>query len=123
MSFRPERRVACFLAATILVVLAVIGLAFASRSSENLAFCTIAAPLGWLVAGIAALTIAAVSIVFTMSVCEKRISDGPELRSSSCAACGGDIIEGWRLCPHCGELLECDVRLPLHCRIAEGGET
>ena len=35
---------------------------------------------------------------------------------ASCAACGKQIIEVWRLCPHCGQLLECDMSLPI-----EGG--
>ena len=38
--------------------------------------------------------------------------------ATSCAACGKPIIEEWRLCPHCGELLECELTLPV-----EGGPT
>lgn len=97
--------------------------ALVSRVGGWFAFCTVAAPFGWLVAGIAALTIAGVSIALLGSVRKPDLADEPELRSSACAACGSHINEDWRLCPYCGALLECDVRLPLSGRIAEGSET
>lgn len=32
---------------------------------------------------------------------------------SSCAACGKPMLAEWRLCPHCGQMLECDMSAPM----------
>jgi hypothetical protein len=39
--------------------------------------------------------------------------DPPERTASSCAACGKPTLEEWRLCPYCGQMLECDMSLPM----------
>lgn len=43
---------------------------------------------------------------------------GETLEATSCVACDRPIIEEWRLCPHCGQLRECDLTLE-----AKGGST
>lgn len=32
---------------------------------------------------------------------------------TSCVACGASLVEEWRLCPHCGQMRECDTRHPV----------
>ncbi len=35
-----------------------------------------------------------------------------EFNATPCAACGSPLIDEWRLCPHCGQMLECETRHP-----------
>lgn len=74
-------------------------------------FCTATTGLGWTVPLITGLLIAGV-VVLLLGSAEDTTEAPPELRSSTCSACGTSIIDEWRMCPHCGELLECDVAMP-----------
>ncbi len=33
--------------------------------------------------------------------------------ATPCASCGAGLVDEWRLCPHCGQMLECDTRHPV----------
>lgn len=97
-----------------LAVVALIGvllLALARRVDEG-AFCTIATPFGWLVAGLAAAAILGSGFALLGWTRDRPERETPTPRASVCTACGRGIIEGWRMCPHCGSLLACDMRLP-----------
>gem|GEM_PF-5749695 len=57
----------------------------------------------------------AMSALLVLLVFEAR-SRSEESRgsgSSSCTSCGQPLIEGSRLCPHCGRLLEPGLSLPM----------
>lgn len=43
-----------------------------------------------------------------------------DLVVSSCAACGKPTLEEWRLCPYCGQMLECDMSMPMQGDRAHG---
>lgn len=66
-----------------------------------------AAP-GWGFALVAGTLVALVALLLLEPVAEPTT---PDLVASSCVACGKPTIEEWRLCPHCGRLLECDLSI------------
>lgn len=43
-----------------------------------------------------------------------------DLVISSCAACGKPTLTEWRLCPYCGQMLECDMSMPMQGDRAHG---
>ena len=61
--------------------------------------------VGWVVAVTAGAVIGAVAFLL---LDDGRARDGreDELRPSTCRECGSDIIAEWRICPHCGEILD-----------------
>ena len=64
----------------------------------------------WLVALVAGVLIGAVTLILLESRQSARGDEDSSLASAECPACGNPILEEWRLCPHCGELLQCDTR-------------
>lgn len=38
--------------------------------------------------------------------------EGEVYQGTPCASCGAALADEWRLCPHCGQMLECDTRHP-----------
>ncbi len=81
------------------------------NKETGLMSCTATSSLGWTVPLITGLLIAGVVVLLLGSPQED--GDTPaDLNSSTCSSCGSPIIDEWRMCPHCGELLECDVALP-----------
>ncbi len=68
-------------------------------------------------------TIPLLSGVLTGAIAWMLIGDGSVTdadggrseRATTCAHCGRDILREWKLCPYCGQLLECEVRInPRH---------
>ncbi|MRR11668.1 zinc ribbon domain-containing protein [bacterium] len=73
--------------------------------------CTGTARSGWIVPLVGGLVIAMASLLLLDPGRHADDDDAVELRASACASCGSPIIDEWRLCPHCGQLLECQVPL------------
>ncbi len=65
----------------------------------------------WMVSVLAGMLLGLVGLLLFEPPIDAPGSD--VLKDTSCAACGKQIIEEWRLCPHCGQLLECDMSLPV----------
>jgi len=63
--------------------------------------------------GLALIVGTLVSLVALLLLEPQREVDAPGRTASSCAACGKPTLEEWRLCPHCGQMLECDMTLPM----------
>ncbi len=97
-------------AGALLVSGIVIAMASAGRGSAS------GSAITWTVPIVAGILVALVALLLGEQ--PGGAEAGEELRSTSCAACGTSIIDEWRLCPYCGQLLECDMTFP-----AEGGPT
>ena len=63
--------------------------------------------------GVALIVGTLVSLVALLLLEPQREVDAPGRTASSCAACGKPTLEEWRLCPYCGQMLECDMSLPV----------
>lgn len=94
------------------LVAAAVSLAIAIQDGGGFAGCVTTIAFKWFVPLIAAAVIGGVAV---MLLDGHPSGSGPadDLRSGQCAVCGAAIIDEWKLCPHCGALLECDVRMPL----------
>lgn len=81
--------------------------------------CTGTARAGWIVPLIGGIVIGLVSLALLGSGNEvDHTRETTTLHSSTCVACGNSILDEWRLCPHCGQLLECSTDSP-HPKSAE----
>ena len=93
------------LAALLTAVLAV------TNGTQGIAYCT-ASRFGWMVPLFAGLVIGGVALLLL----DSRGSDRESIRDTSapwaCPACDKPILEDWRMCPHCGQLLACDMSTP-----------
>lgn len=75
--------------------------------------CTGTARAGWIVLLIGGIVIGLASLALLGSGNEAdRTRETTTLHSSTCVACGNSILDEWRLCPHCGQLLECSTDSP-----------
>ena len=74
--------------------------------------CTGTTPWGWIVPLVAGVVLGLVVVLLLDGEDLTDESKSRELKSSSCASCGSAIIDEWRMCPDCGELLECDMEIP-----------
>ncbi|MDZ4180757.1 MAG: hypothetical protein U1E29_16260 [Coriobacteriia bacterium] len=109
----------------LLVGLAVVGLVgtlIVARRVDEGALYTIATPFGWLVAGLAAAAILGSGFALLGWTRDRPEEETLTPRASVCNACGRGIIEGWRMCPHCGSLLACDMHLPRQSRASDSAE-
>ncbi|MDP2182739.1 MAG: hypothetical protein Q8K99_09250 [Actinomycetota bacterium] len=87
-------------------------LVIAIETGGGIGGCTSTAAFRWFVPLLAAAVIGGVAIMLLEgSPSESASTD--TLQSGTCAVCGSAIMDEWKLCPHCGALLECDVRMPL----------
>ncbi len=81
--------------------------------------CTAMTGLGWIVPLVAGLIIGGVALVLLDTSQSNADSSADTLRASTCASCGSPIISEWRMCPHCGALLECDMAVSTATSIPE----
>lgn len=89
----------------------ILGILAAVNGATGFRACTATEAFGWAVPIIAGLAVGAMSLLLLGSGRDQ--SEPPSTPSASaCAECGSPIHDGWRLCPHCGSLLECDVAMP-----------
>ncbi len=93
-----------------------VGLAGAAylNGSDGFEFCVASTPFGWAATMLAGLVLLVVSVALVRSAGKGMRSVDDVAQTADCMACGSPIVEGWRICPHCGALLECEVRVPTH---------
>ncbi|MDZ4063806.1 MAG: zinc ribbon domain-containing protein [Coriobacteriia bacterium] len=87
-------------------------LAIAIETGGGIGGCTTTVAFRWFVPLVAAAVIGGVAVMLLDGHPSESVSVDT-LQSGACAVCGSAIIDEWKLCPHCGALLECDVRMPL----------
>lgn len=99
--------IAAAVAAAAVLLAAVLALV---NGDQGFAFCTATGRYGWIVPLVAGLAIGAVSLSL---VDDRRAghdeSEGTLGSISVCSVCGGPVVEGSRMCPSCGRMLEMDV--------------
>lgn len=95
----------------ILGVALMLGILSVVNGGKGFVCCTGTTGIGWVVPLIGGLVIGAVSLALLGSEKDEQPPDEIGLRSSSCPSCGSSILDEWRLCPHCGQLLECQVQV------------
>jgi hypothetical protein len=63
------------------------------------------AAYGWI---IPIITGAVIGLVAFLLLDTEDVASGTDvgLRSTSCASCGAEVIDEWRMCPHCGAMLD-----------------
>lgn len=88
--------------ATLAVVLIVMAVVLAGR---GLGTATAAATAGWVVPVAAGVTIAW-AVWRLAGAREEADFTAKELHELECRACGGAVFADWRLCPHCGALID-----------------
>ncbi len=80
-----------------LAAVAFFGGAFSADSST--------ASFGWLVPIIAGAVIGVVAFLLLDS--DRSVSEPEvELRATACETCGAEVMDEWRMCPHCGAMLD-----------------
>ena len=89
---------------------ALLGLLLVANSDCGFIGCTGAAPLGWITTLVAGSVIGLVTVLLLRSKSTYSDTEMP-IHSSICVACGSEIGDGWRMCPHCGEMLDCVIDL------------
>jgi len=76
------------------------------------ASCTAMTGFGWTVPLMAGLIIGGVSLLLldgTGDDSHAAFTDGS--LTTTCSSCGSPIRADWRMCPHCGSMLECDMHV------------
>lgn len=63
--------------------------------------------------GLALIVGTLVALVALLLLEPRRELEDSSSVSSSCSACGKPTLEEWRLCPYCGQMLECGLPLPM----------
>ena len=60
---------------------------------------------GWLIPFIAGAVIGVVAFLLLDS--DRSVSEPEvELRATACETCGAEVMDEWRMCPHCGAMLD-----------------
>lgn len=64
----------------------------------------------WGLALIVGTLVALVALLLLEPISESHDAD---LVITSCAACGKPTLDEWRMCPYCGQMLQCDMSVPM----------
>lgn len=112
MGSKPYTRVVRTIGASVLGVFAMLVLLDFINSGTGFAGCTATAAFGWL---IPLLSGAIVAVIAWMLIeggrdgSSESSESTPE--STTCMHCESTILQEWKLCPYCGQLRECDMRI------------
>ncbi|MDA3937581.1 MAG: hypothetical protein PF636_12140 [Actinomycetota bacterium] len=115
MANRPHRSMFIVMGLSVVGTLAMLVLLNAINDGVGFAGCTASAAFGWL---LPLLSGALVAVIAWMLIDGDRgdphvsAADSPE--STTCMHCGTSIMQEWKLCPYCGQLRECDMRIDPH---------
>jgi hypothetical protein len=82
-----------------------------ANGTQGIAYCT-ALRFGWIVPLFAGLVIGGVALLLLDSRGAGRDSIRDTSAQWACPACDNPILEDWRMCPYCGQLLSCDMSTP-----------
>lgn len=109
MSRVSLRHMATAVAGGFLAGIVMLGVLAMLNGGVGFTSCTAMTGLGWMVPLVAGLTIGGVALLLLDTSESVSGLDSAAMNASTCASCGSPIIAEWRMCPHCGALLECDM--------------
>lgn len=109
MSRIPFRQIAMALGTGFIAGCLMLGALALLNGGTGFTSCTAMTGIGWIVPLVAGLIIGGVALLLLDMPHSSAETSAEELRASTCASCGSPIISEWRMCPHCGDLLECDM--------------
>ncbi len=93
-------------------VLATAGVVFALVVLVNaecgFVVCSGFSPYGWVIPLVAGVVLGSV-VMLLLNQTDDSEEEGPEFHTTTCTACGGTILDEWRLCPHCGQVRDDDM--------------
>jgi hypothetical protein len=104
---RPLIRLAAAAVFGGLFALGLLAFLLAVNPGQGFARCTATTGLGWLVPLVSGLTVAMLSAVL-LTGRSRSYGDDVGIKCR-CSACQGRVLDGWRLCPHCGALLDSET--------------
>lgn len=78
-----------------------LGVIYYVNADGGFATCTVSTGLGWTVPVVAGLTASGLAWALTVSAHGRQ--GRTRVAASVCPACGGTVMDDWRLCPHCGQ--------------------
>ncbi len=110
MARTPARQMIVVIGSGLLAGAVLVGLLFLLGSGDATSSNAIQR-IGWVVPLAAGLVIGGIALVL-LGTTDDAKDEADDLEAATCASCGSPIIAEWRLCPHCGSLLECDMRIP-----------
>jgi len=90
---------------TVVVVATVVSVVLLVNAGSGFAGCTSATQFGWVAPLLAASIIGALAWVL-LSQHRTLDDDDPHAASIECPECGQTVMGEWRMCPHCGEVLD-----------------
>ena len=115
MAERPHTRLIIITVATVSCVLALFAVLHIANRGVVFEGCTATATFGWL---IPLLSGALVAVIAWMLMDGDRddlsASAKDDPKATVCMHCGSGILQEWKLCPYCGQLRECDMRIDPH---------
>lgn len=113
MKDSPLLRTALAVFGGVCAAILMLGVLAVVNGGLSFADCTGTARTGWIVPLIGGIVIGLTSLALLQSGEEvDRTNENASMHASTCLACGNPILDEWRLCPHCGELLECSTDKP-----------
>lgn len=119
MSRIPIRQMAIALGSGFIAGCVLLGVLALLNGGTGFTSCTAMTGIGWIVPLVAGLIIGGVALLLLDMPHSSGGASTEQLQASTCASCGSPIISEWRMCPHCGDLLECDMAVSTAARTAE----
>jgi len=101
----PLARIVAVVLGGLVVTGAIVGLLVAANGGAGLSHCTVTGAFGWTLPLIAGIAIGALAWVLHRGGRASTRSE-PQRATARCDSCGSALMESWRLCPYCGELIE-----------------
>jgi len=104
MRQRSATRWALVLIGMLTFAAALFGVLVRLNSEYGFVACTATTQFGWIVPVVGGAVLGLV-VLLLLREGEDGPEDSQELRASACRVCGNEVIDEWRLCPHCGHML------------------
>ena len=101
----PLARIVAVVLGGLAVTGAVAGLLVAANAGVGLYRCDVTSAFGWTLPLIAGVTIGVLAWMLHHGGRASAQSE-PQHATARCDSCGSALMESWRLCPYCGELIE-----------------
>lgn len=102
MTRKPIVRVAAAITGGLFATFALLALLLAVNAGAGFEGTTGTTPLGWTVPLIAGALVGAVAWLL---LAEDVQDPDMDHRAATCSACGEGILEDWRMCPYCGDMV------------------
>lgn len=101
----PLARIVALVLGGLVVIGAIAGLLVAANDGAGLSSCGVTSAFGWTLPLIAGIAIGVLAWVLHRGGRSSTRSE-PQRATARCDSCGSALMESWRLCPYCGELIE-----------------